>query len=128
MDWRGRFVSFAKDDLPAAERQGIEKENIMKKTLIRLLTISCLLAASSLNSVAQEKNPRPDESRPQKTVQIEVKVPTDGTFKILPPMVPNFAFGPSHQRSGILRLFEVIELIVLEARLGKRCSGRRTIS
>jgi hypothetical protein len=55
----------------------------MKKTLIRLLVISCLLAAGSLNSVAQEKKPRPDEA----------KVPTDGTFKILPPMVPKFAFG-----------------------------------
>src|SRR5215470_8430820 len=55
----------------------------MKKTLIRLLTISCLLAAGSLNSVAQEKKPIPDEA----------KVPIDGTFKILPPMVPNFAFG-----------------------------------
>jgi hypothetical protein len=32
----------------------------MKRTLIRLLTISCLLAAGSLNSVAQEKKPRPD--------------------------------------------------------------------
>jgi hypothetical protein len=55
----------------------------MKKTLIRLLTISCLLAAGSLNSVAQEKKPRPDEA----------KVPTDGTFKILPPMVPKIAIG-----------------------------------
>ena len=55
----------------------------MKKTLIRLLTISCLLAAGSLNSVAQEKKPRPDEA----------KAPTDGTFKILPHMVPKIAIG-----------------------------------
>src|SRR5262245_43307229 len=57
----------------------------MKKTLIRLLTISCLLAAGSLSSVAQEKNPRPDESRPQKPGQIEFKAPPDGTFKVLGP-------------------------------------------
>jgi hypothetical protein len=63
--------------------RGIEKENIMKKTLIRMLIISCLLAAGSLNSVAQEKKPRPDDA----------KVPTDGTFKILPPIVPKFVFG-----------------------------------
>src|SRR6266508_325525 len=62
----------------------------MKKTLIRLLTISCLLAAGSLNSVAQEKTPRPDESRPQKTGQIEFKAPPDGTFKVLG---PKFAIG-----------------------------------
>jgi hypothetical protein len=55
----------------------------MIKTLIRLLTISCLLAAGSLNSVAQEKKPRPDEA----------KVPPDGTFKILPAIVPKFALG-----------------------------------
>jgi hypothetical protein len=34
----------------------------MKKTLIRLLTISCLLAAGSLSSVAQEKKPLPDKA------------------------------------------------------------------
>ena len=62
----------------------------MKKTLIRLLTISCLLAAGSLNSVAQDKNPRPDESRPQKPGQIEFKAPPDGTFKVLG---PKFAIG-----------------------------------
>jgi hypothetical protein len=62
----------------------------MKKTLIRLLAISCLLAAGSLNSVAQEKTPRPDESRPQKTGQIEFKAPPDGTFKVLG---PKFAIG-----------------------------------
>ncbi len=45
----------------------------MKRKLTRLLIISCLLAMGSLNSVAQEKKPRPDE----------VKVPTDGTFKVL---------------------------------------------
>jgi hypothetical protein len=39
------------------------KENIMKMTLIRLLTISCLIAAGSLNSVAQEKKPEPEKVR-----------------------------------------------------------------
>jgi len=68
----------------------VEKENIMKKTLIRLLTISCLLAAGSLNSIAQEKNPRPDESRPQKPVEFEFKAPPDGIFKFLG---PKFAIG-----------------------------------
>jgi hypothetical protein len=62
----------------------------MKKTLIRLLTISCLLAAGSLNSVAQEKKPRPDESRPQKPVEFEFKAPPDGIFKLLG---PKFAIG-----------------------------------
>src|SRR5262247_1977963 len=62
----------------------------MKMTLTRLLIISCLLAASSLNSVAQEKKPRPDEPRPEKIGQAELKVPTDGTFKILG---PKFALG-----------------------------------
>src|SRR5215510_9861478 len=62
----------------------------MKKTLIRLLTISCLLAAGSLNSFAQEKKPRPDESRPQKPVEFEFKAPPDGTFKVLG---PKFAIG-----------------------------------
>jgi hypothetical protein len=45
----------------------------MKRKLTWLLIISCLLAAGSLNSVAQEKKPRPDEA----------KAPTDGTFKVL---------------------------------------------
>src|SRR5262245_35082459 len=64
----------------------------MKMTLIRLLTIICLLVAGSLNLVAQEKEkkPRPDESRPQKTGQIELKAPPDGTFKVLG---PKFAIG-----------------------------------
>jgi hypothetical protein len=35
----------------------------MKMTLIRLLTISCLIAAGSLNSVAQEKKPEPEKVR-----------------------------------------------------------------
>jgi hypothetical protein len=48
----------------------------MKRTLIRLLTISCLLAAGSLNSVAQEKKPRPD---------ITWKV--DEVFKVLAPKI-----------------------------------------
>src|SRR5215510_8083000 len=66
------------------------KENIMKRTLIRLLIIVCLFAAGGLNSVAQEKKPRPDESRPQKPGQIEFKAPPDGTFKLLG---PKFAIG-----------------------------------
>jgi len=52
----------------------------MKRKLIRLLIISCLFAVGGLNSVAQEKKPRQDE----------VKVPTDGTFKVL---APKFAIG-----------------------------------
>jgi hypothetical protein len=48
----------------------------MKKTLIRLLTISCLLAAGSLNSVAQEKKPLPDKA--------------EVIFKVIG---PKFAFG-----------------------------------
>ncbi len=62
----------------------------MKRTLTRLLIISCLLAAGSLNSVAQEKKPRPDESRPQKPEPGELKLPTDGVFKVLG---PKFALG-----------------------------------
>jgi len=57
----------------------------MKRTPIRLLIISCLLAVGSLNTVAQEKKTRPDDSK------VEVKVPTDGTFKVL--FGPQFAFG-----------------------------------
>jgi hypothetical protein len=52
----------------------------MKKTLIRLLTIICLLDVGSLNSVAQKKNPRPDGA----------PVPIDGAFKVLG---LKFAFG-----------------------------------
>lgn len=63
----------------------------MKRTLIRLLTIICLLAAGSLNSVAQEKKPRPDESKPQKPEQLEFKAPTDGTFKVV--LGAKLAFG-----------------------------------
>jgi hypothetical protein len=48
----------------------------MKRTLIRLLTISCLLAAGSLNSVAQEKKPVPDKA--------------EVIFKVIG---PKFAFG-----------------------------------
>jgi hypothetical protein len=59
------------------------EESIMKREFIRLLMIICLFAAGSLNSVAQEKKPGPDE----------VKAPADGTFKILPPMAPKFAVG-----------------------------------
>jgi len=47
----------------------------MERTLTRLLMMSCLLAAGSLNSVAQEKKPREDE----------VKAPTVDTFKVLAP-------------------------------------------
>ena len=48
----------------------------MKRKLTRLLIISCLLAlfVGSLDSVAQEKKVGP---------QVELKVPTDGTFKVL---------------------------------------------
>src|SRR5215510_12882039 len=70
--------------------QYIFQRNIMKKTLIQLLTISCLLAANSLNSVAQEKKPRPDESRPQKPMEFEFKAPPDSIFKFL---WPKFAIG-----------------------------------
>src|SRR5262249_26364671 len=75
--------------LPVRGR-GFDKGDMMNKPLIRLLTISCLLAAGSLNSVAQEKKPRPDESRPQKPVEFEFKAPPDGTFKVLG---PKFAIG-----------------------------------
>lgn len=46
----------------------------MKRTLIRLLTISCLLAAGSLNLVAQEKKP-------------VVTYRIDETFKVLAPKI-----------------------------------------
>ena len=64
----------------------------MNRKLTRLLIMSCLLASlvGGLNSFAQEKNPRPDESRPQKPGQIEFKGPPDGTFKLLGPKI---AFG-----------------------------------
>ncbi|MCI0390587.1 MAG: hypothetical protein MOB07_17720 [Acidobacteria bacterium] len=62
----------------------------MKRRLIRLMIINCLLVAGSLNSVAQEKKPRPDEPRPLKPGQVELKVPFDGTFKVLG---PKFALG-----------------------------------
>lgn len=55
----------------------------MKRKLTRLLILSCLLAVGGFNSIAQEKKPRPDESRPQKPSPGELKVPTDGTFKVL---------------------------------------------
>jgi hypothetical protein len=57
---------------------GIEKDDFMKKTLTWLLIISCLLAAPSLSSVAQEKKPRPGE------------VVVNEVFKVLG---PKFAFG-----------------------------------
>jgi hypothetical protein len=62
----------------------------MNRKLTRALIINCLLVAGSLDSVAQEKKPRPDESRPQKPGQVEFKGPPDGTFKIF---APKFAFG-----------------------------------
>jgi hypothetical protein len=49
----------------------------MKRTMIRLLTISCSLAAGSLNSVAQEKKPKP----------VEVEIRVDETFKVLAPKI-----------------------------------------
>jgi hypothetical protein len=62
----------------------------MKRNLTRLLILSCLLVAGSLNSVAQEKKPQPDESRPRKPEPGELKAPADGTFKVL---APKFAIG-----------------------------------
>src|SRR5215475_7599641 len=56
------------------------KGDIMKRTLIRMLIINCLLAAGGLNSEAQEKKPSQDEP----------KVSTDGVFKVIG---PKFAFG-----------------------------------
>lgn len=44
----------------------------MKITLIRLLSISCLLAAGSLNSVAQEKKPGPDEAKVRAEILFKV--------------------------------------------------------
>jgi len=61
--------------------------HLFRQALPRLLIIICVLAVGSLNSVAQEKTPRPDESKPQKPGQVELKVPTDGTFKVLAPKV-----------------------------------------
>jgi len=55
----------------------------MKRNLIRLLIMSCLLAAGSLNSAAQEKKPLTDEAKTGKPGPGELKVPTDGTFKVL---------------------------------------------
>ena len=52
----------------------------MKRTLIRLLTISCLLAACSLNSVAQEKKPMPNKA----------EIQADLIFKVI---APKFAIG-----------------------------------
>jgi hypothetical protein len=49
------------------------KEGIMKRTLILILIMSCLLTAGGLISAAQEKKPRTDEA----------KAPTDGSFKVL---------------------------------------------
>ncbi|HZS07888.1 MAG TPA: hypothetical protein VFD58_23850 [Blastocatellia bacterium] len=55
----------------------------MKRMVTRLLIISCLLAAGGINSVAQEKKPRPDEPGPQKPGPGDLKAPADGTFKVL---------------------------------------------
>jgi hypothetical protein len=49
------------------------KEGIMKRTLILVVIMSCLLTAGGLVSIAQEKKPRTDEA----------KVPTDGSFKVI---------------------------------------------
>jgi hypothetical protein len=50
------------------------KENTMnmKRILIRTLTTSCLLAAGSLNSVAQEKKPEPDGAKVRAEVIFKV--------------------------------------------------------
>ncbi|HEY6402495.1 MAG TPA: hypothetical protein VI479_13855 [Blastocatellia bacterium] len=45
----------------------------MKRTLILIVIMSCLLTASGLVSVAQEKKTKPDGA----------KVPTDGSFKVI---------------------------------------------
>src|SRR5262245_45469250 len=105
MGWRGRFVSFAKVDATdhctnesvpralasvAATSRSLQEtravlvreENIMKRTLIRLLTISCLLAAGSLNSVAQEKKPRPDKAEIQADVIFKVIAPKIAIGKV----------------------------------------------
>src|SRR5215471_12514724 len=47
----------------------------MKRKLIRLLMISCLLAIGSIHAVAQEKKP----------AQVEIKTPPDGVFKVIAP-------------------------------------------
>src|SRR5262249_13759475 len=62
----------------------------MKRKLTQLLMLTCLLAVGGPNSVAQEKKPRADEAKPQKPKPGELKVPTDGTFKVL---APKFAIG-----------------------------------
>ena len=71
----------------------------MKRTMIRLLAISCLLAAGSLNSVAQEKKPRPVEveirvdetfAQEKKPRPVEVEIRVDETFKVL---APKFLIG-----------------------------------
>jgi uncharacterized Zn-binding protein involved in type VI secretion len=49
----------------------------MKRKLTGLLIIICLLSAGSLNSFAQEKGPKPEVAKP----------PTEGTFKVLGPIV-----------------------------------------
>src|SRR5262245_22919341 len=59
------------------------KENIMKMTLIRLLTISCLIAAGSLNSVAQEKKPGPDGGKARGEVIFKVIGPKFATGKVV---------------------------------------------
>src|SRR5215813_15454502 len=52
------------------------KENIMKKTLIRLLIMICLLVVGGINSIAQEKKSRPE-------VKNDVEFVVDGAFKVL---------------------------------------------
>jgi hypothetical protein len=64
----------------------------MKRTMIRLLTISCLLAAGSLNLVAQEK-------KPINTVTYRI----DDTFKVLAPklLIGKVVKGAPYSASAI---------------------------
>jgi hypothetical protein len=55
----------------------MKRENIMKRKLTWLLILCCLLTAGSINSIAQEKKP----------AKVDLKVPPDGTFKVLMPKI-----------------------------------------
>lgn len=55
----------------------------MKRKLTRLLILSCLLVAGSLNSVAQEKKPPSDGSKPQKPAPGESKDSHEVIFKVI---------------------------------------------
>lgn len=55
----------------------------MKRKLTQLLILSCLLAAGSLNAVAQDKKPTSDGPKPQKPAPGEAKVSPAFTFKVI---------------------------------------------